>query len=234
MMDKIMDLARKNNLAVIEDAAQAILASYNGKRGGSYGQTGCFSLYPMKILGGAGDGGVMITDKEEVAQKIRFLRDHGQNRQTGEVIGYGVNSRLDNVHAAVLNIKLKHLPGWIDRRTELAKLYHKGLSELSPDHLRLPPAPYENSTQRDSWQNYVIRARERDKLVNCLEENGVEVLVSWRIPMHHQKALGLGHFRLPETEALSLEVISLPLNTEITNEQVEYVVDRIKAFYKKH
>jgi dTDP-4-amino-4,6-dideoxygalactose transaminase len=230
-MEKVMDIANKHNLLVIEDSAQALGATFDGKKAGSFGLTGCFSLYPMKILGGVGDGGILVTNDEGIAQKIRFLRDHGQNRETGDLIGYGFNSRLDNLQAAIINLKLKYLPRWIERRRELANIYHQGLSDVP--HVKLPPPPQTGGRYFDVFQNYVIQSQERDKLVDYLRECGIEVLISWPKPMHHHEALGLKHFKLPETEKISREVVSLPMNTEISNEQVEYVVDCVRNFYKK-
>ncbi len=199
-----------------------------GKKAGSFGLTGCFSFYPAKILGGIGDGGIMVTNSVEIAEKIRLLRDHG--RETKEDIAfYGFNSRLDNLQAAVLDVKLKHLPDWIDRRRELASLYEQGLSAVA--QIKTPPPP-QQSRYFDVFTNYVLRAEERDALVAYLGECGIEILVSWPIPMHHQKGLGLGHFHLPETERISREVLSLPLNTEISNEQVEFVIESIGKFYQ--
>jgi dTDP-4-amino-4,6-dideoxygalactose transaminase len=202
---------------------------FNGKKAGSIGFTGCFSHYPAKILGGFGDGGVVTTNDGEAAKKIRLLRDHGQERATGEILFYGFNSRLDNLQAAILDVKLKYLPDWIERRRKLAVRYEVGLSDIS--QVQTPPPP-EMGHYFDVFTNYVIQAQERDRLVTHLRECGIEVLISWPIPMHHQRALGLEHFHLPETERISREVVSLPLNSEISNEQVDYVVDSIRKFYK--
>ena len=230
-MERLMDVAVRYNLIVIEDACQALGASFDGKRAGSFGLTGCFSLYPMKMLGGAGDGGIVLTNDAEIAKKVRFLRDHGQNRETGELTGYGFNSRLDNLQAAILNLKLKYLPQWIDRRRELASIYHEGLLDVS--QVQLPVPPQTNGRYFDVYQNYVIRAQERDKLVEHLRENSIEVLISWPKPMHHHKALDLKHFELPETERICKEVVSLAMNTEVSNEQVGYVIDCIRNFYER-
>ena len=228
-MKRLMTIADKYNLVVIEDAAQALGASFDGKNAGSIGFTGCFSHYPAKILGGFGDGGIVTTNDEDAAEKMCLLRDHGQNRATGEILFYGYNSRLDNLQAAILDVKLRYLPKWIERRRELAALYQAGLSDLP--EVQIPPSP-DTGLYFDVFTNYVIRAWERDKLAEYLRESGIEILISWPIPMHHQSALGLGHFHLPETERISREVVSLPLNNEISNEQVDYVVDSIKRFYK--
>jgi len=228
-MEKIMEIADEHDLTVIEDAAQALGASFNGKRGGSFGLTGCFSLYPAKLLGAAGDGGFLTTNDEEMAEKIRLLRDHGQDRKTGKILFYGFNSRLDNVQAAILNVKMKYMPHWIERRREIAKTYHKGLSDLA--EVKLPPPPTTKGPYYDVYQNYVVRVKERDALVKFLEKNGVETMISWRTPNHLQPALNLTHFKLPKTEKLSNEVVSLPMYPELTDEQVHYVIDVIHDFY---
>lgn len=230
-MEKLMAIAEKHNLMVIEDAAQALGASFDGKRAGAFGLAGCFSFYPAKILGGAGDGGIVVTNNRELVEKIRLLRDHGQQRATGNILYFGFNSRLDNLQAAILNVKLKHLPQWIERRRELAKAYHKGLSDIP--YLELPPPPKSSDRYFDVFTNYVVRTQERDRLVDHLRECSIEVLISWPKPMHHHKVLGLGHFYLPETERISKEVVSLPLNSEISNEQVEYVIESVRGFYAR-
>lgn len=230
-MEKLTNIAHKHSLLVIEDAAQAMGAAFNGEKAGSFGLAGCFSLYPMKILGGIGDGGVVVTHSEELAEKIRLLRDHGQNRKTGDLVGYGFNSRLDNFNAAILNLRLSHLQQSIERRRELAALYHQGLSDLYD--IELPPSPQTDERYFDVYQNYVIRVQERDRLVEHLNKCGIEVLISWRNPMHHHEALNLGHFHLPNTERISKEVVSLPLNTEMSDDQVGYVIESIRRFYQR-
>ena len=228
-MKRLREIAEEHNLMVIEDAAQALGASFDGKKAGSFGLTGCFSLYPAKMLGAAGDGGFAITNDDETARKIRLLRDHGQDRATGKILFYGFNSRLDNIQAAILNVKLKYLPEWIKRRRRIAKMYHEGLSDVS--QIKLPPPPTENGPYYDVYQNYVIRVKDRDRFVKFLEGNGVETMVSWRIPNHLHPALNLDHLRLPKTEKLSNEVVSLPMYPELADEQVHYAIDTIHNFY---
>jgi len=228
-MEKLMEIADEHNLIVIEDAAQALGASFSGKKGGSFGLTGCFSLYPAKILGAAGDGGFLTTNDEEIAEKIRLLRDHGQERATGKILFYGFNSRLDNIQAAILNVKLKYLPKWIERRREIAKIYDEGLSDIT--EVKLPPPPTTTTPYYDVYQNYVIRVKDRDELVKFLKEKGVETMVSWRIPNHLQPTLNLTHFKLPKTEKLSDEVVSLPMYPELTDDRAHYVIDGIHDFY---
>mgnify|MGYP001613292077 CR=1 FL=1 len=230
-MEKIMSIVGENSLIVIEDACQAWGAAFNGKKAGSIGLTGCFSLYPFKVLGGIGDGGILTTNSKEIADKISLLRDHCANRKTGEFLGFGYNSRLDNFNAAILNIKIKYLPRWVERRREVARFYHEGLKDLN--RILLPPPPDSDSQYFDVFQNYVIRSNERERLISYLAENGVETLISWPIPLHHQRDLNLGHFNLPVTERISKEVVSLPINTEISEKQVEYVIQTVRNFFNK-
>jgi len=229
-MAKLMDIAEEHDLLVIEDAAQALGAKFGGKKAGSFGLTGCFSFYPAKILGAAGDGGLVATNNEEIAEKTRLLRDHGLQRATGNILFYGFNSRLDNLQAAILDVKLKHLPKWIERRRDLASLYNQGLSDLK--ELGLPPQPQSADRFYDVYQNFVILSRERDSLVTHLREFGIEILISWPKPMHHHEALSLKRFHLPKTEQISREVLSLPMYPELNDEQVKYVIEAIHNFYK--
>jgi len=229
-MERLMAIAGKHNLPVIEDSAQALGANLGGKKAGSFGLTGCFSFYPAKILGGVGDGGIMVTNSKELAEKVRLLRDHGQNRESGEILFYGFNSRLDNIQAAILDVKLKRLPDWIERRRELATFYESGLSDLP--QVKTPPPP-QQGRYFDAYTNYVVRAEKRDELASHLRECGIEILISWPKPMHQQVGLGLSHFHLPETERVSREVISLPLYPELANEKAEYVIESVRDFYRK-
>lgn len=240
-MDRLMEIAQRHNLIVIEDAAQALGAKYNNKMAGSFGLVGSFSLYPFKVLGCFGDGGIMTTNDENLAEKVRLLRDHGQKTPTPEQARYGIkkteivcfgfNSRLDNIQAAILNLKFKHLPEWIERRREIAKIYNKGLKEIP--EIKLPPAPDSDERYFDIYQNYVLKAERRDELFNFLRENGVETLIKDPIVLHHHPALGLSHFHLPYTEQLAKGVISLPMYPELTDEEIHYVINCIQNFYKK-
>lgn len=229
-MDRLLPLAEEHGLVIVEDAAQALGATFNGKKAGSFGIAGSFSLYPMKLLGAFGDGGVLTTDDEEMNSTVRMLRDHGQNRATGEVLAYGYNSRLDNLQAAILEVKLRHFEDWVERRRELAALYDEGLADI--DEVTTPPRQNEDPRRRDVYQNYVIRAERRDELAKHLAESEVEVLVSWPVPMHHHSKLGLSGFSLPNTEEISRTVLSLPMNTEVTDDQAEYTIDRVRSFYR--
>jgi len=228
-MDKIMEIAKSHNLIVIEDAAQALGAKFNGEMAGSFGSAGCFSFYPAKLLGAAGDAGVVVTNNEEIAEKIRLFRNHGQ--KPPEIICYGWTSRLDNLQAAILNVKLKYLPEWIKRRREIAEIYNKGLADIS--QVKLPPTPDSDERYFDIYQNYVLKVQKRDELFAFLKEKGVETLIKDPIAVHRHPNLELSHFHLPYTEQLAKEVISLPLYPELTNEQIQYVIDCVKEFYAK-
>lgn len=226
-MDIIQGICSKYDLMLIEDACQSLGATFKGKRSGSFGLTGCFSMYPFKMLGAFGDAGIVTTDSEEIAKKITWLRDHGQDRESGEVKTYGFNTRMDNIQAAFLNVKLKRFPDWINRRLEVADMYRQGLNEVEEIDL-----PHFNDPNRfDVYQNYVVSSTKRDALAKHLRDHGVEVLISWESPMHSNRQLGLSHFSLPKTEALCNEVLSLPMNPDLTDEQVIYVVDTVKTFF---
>lgn len=226
-MDAVMDLAAKYDLVVVEDACQSLGSSLHGRKAGSWGTTGCWSFYPFKILGGYGDGGAITTDDPEVALFAGRMRFNGEDRETGEYHGHGFTCLLDNLQAAFLDIKLRHLPQWIVRRKEIARRYQAGLSDL-PD-LRLPH--YDTPGYDDVYQNYVVRAKQGDAFSNYLKANGIEVLTQFRKPYYKHEALKLVDRGFPETEALSREVCSLPMNVEITDAQVDYVIGVVRSFY---
>jgi dTDP-4-amino-4,6-dideoxygalactose transaminase len=238
-MERLMAIARKHNLIIIEDAAQSLGASFKGKMAGSFGLTGCFSFYPAKILGCFGDGGAVTTNNSRIAERIRLLRDHGQKPPEAEqarygvkktkIVCYGWNSRLDNLQAAILNLKLKHFKKWIKRRRKIAMLYNKGLSRIGG--LRLPPAPDSDQKFFDVFQNYVLRVQKRDELFKFLKRKGIETLVKDPVPNHWHKGLSLSQFKLPYTEQLAREVISLPMYPELTNNQINYVIECVRKFY---
>lgn len=225
-MDRCLEIARQHRLVLIEDAAQALGATFGGRPAGSFGQASCFSFYPAKLLGAAGDAGAACTDDPDVAHRLRLLRDHGRETKDSHVL-FGFTSRLDNLQAAILNAKLPCVPAWIARRRSLAKIYDRELADLS--QVRTPPRP--DASHEDIYQNYVIRAQRRDDLVAHLRERGVEVLVSNPVPAHKHPALGLSEYRLPMTERLAGEVVSLPLVPELEDEQIEYAAAQVRAFY---
>ena len=229
-MGRLVAIAKKHNLVLIEDAAQALGAIFNRKKAGSFGLSGCFSFYPAKVLGSAGDGGIVTTNNKKIAEKIRLLRNHCQKTKT-KIVCYGFTSRLHNLQAAILNVKFKYLPEWLKKRRKIAQIYTKGLSKIL--EIKLPPSLDSDSNHFDVYQNYVIRAKKRDKLFEYFRKNGIETLIKDPIPNHWQKSLGLKHFRLLNTERFAKEIISLPMYPELTNKQVEYVINCVKKFYKK-
>jgi dTDP-4-amino-4,6-dideoxygalactose transaminase len=226
-MDKIINIAKKHNLFIIEDSAQALGASYGKMKAGSI--MGAFSFYPAKILGCFGDGGALTTNSKKIADIVTALRDHGQKTKK-DILFYGWNSRLDNLQAAALNVKIKYLPKWLKRRREIASIYDAGLKNIKG--IILPPAPGERPNY-DVFQNYVLRAGKRNSLFNFLKEKGVETLIKDPKPTHFHKGLNLRRFKLPLTERLAKEVISLPMYPELENSQVDYVIEKVKEFYRK-
>ena len=226
-MGRLMDLAERHNLIIIEDAAQALGAKYKGRRAGSFGLTGCFSFYPFKALGAFGDAGAVTTGDEEIAIRIARLRFNGEDRKTGEYHFHGFTCLLDNLQAAVLDVKLRHFPRWLKRRRRVAGMYREGLSGVGD--LRLPH--FEGDEYQDSYQNYVVRTKRRDELAEYLKNNGVEVLIHWRKPMWEHRGLGMKAYSLPQTESICREVLSLPLNPEISDENVACVIKTVRKFY---
>ncbi len=229
-MDGVMAVAKKHGLAVIEDAAQALGATFRGKKAGSFGLAGCFSFYPFKSLGGIGDGGAVTTDDPEVARFASLVRFNGEDRQTGEFHYHGYTALLDNVQASVLDVKLRHLPKWIEHRRKIAGLYREGLEGI--EGLNLPH--FSGGEYFDSYQNYVIRTQYREELRKYLKNQSVETLVHWAKPMWEHKGLALVDPGLPETESICREVISLPMSAETTSEHVEITVGCIRDFFASH
>ena len=228
-MVRIMEIAEKYKLVVIEDACQSLGSSMVGKNAGSWGLTGCWSFYPFKILGGYGDGGAITTNDPDVALFARRMRYNGEDRDTGEYHGHGFTCLLDNLQAAFLDVKLRHLPAWIVRRKAIAERYRAALSDI-PDLL----LPHYNDPRRDHvYQNYTVRAKQGDDFSEYLKKNGVEVLTQFRKPYYRHEALNLEDRGFPATEALSREVCSLPMNVEITDEEIDYVIDVVRKFYNK-
>ncbi len=226
-MERLMEIARRHGLKVIEDAAQALGATFGKKMAGSFGDAGCFSFYPFKALGGFGDGGAVTTDDPSLARRAVLLRYNGEDRETGEYHHHGYTALLDNVQAAVLDVKLGRLPGWVEHRRETAERYRRGLRGIPG--LTLPH--FSQDRQSDSFQNYVIRTRHRDRLRESLREDGIETLVHWPKPMWEHRGLGLEDPGLEGTQRICREVISLPMSAETTPEQVDLTVGSIRKFF---
>jgi len=228
-MPRVMEIAKKYNLAVIEDACQSLGSSVNGIGAGAWGLTGCFSFYPFKILGGYGDGGAITTNSEEVATFARRMRFNGEDRETGEYHGHGFTCLLDNMQAAFLDVKLRYMREWIKKRKAIANQYREALSDV-PD-LLLPH--YDRAGFDHVYQNYTLRSKQGSAFSDYLKANGVEVLTQFRKPYYKHEGLKLIDRGFPETEALSREVCSLPMNVEIDDDEVEYVIQVVRSFYGK-
>jgi dTDP-4-amino-4,6-dideoxygalactose transaminase len=221
----ISDVAVRHGLAVIEDAAQAHGASYAGRRIGGHNAFSAWSFYPGKNLGALGDGGALTTDDDDLAQKVRALRNYGSTRKyVNEVVG--LNSRLAPIQAAVLRAKLPALTEWNARRKRVARLYDEGLADTA---LVLPPR---DDVCVGSWHLYVIRAGNRDALQTYLAAQGIETIVHYPIPPHHQKAYcgtPLAAWDLPITERLAGQVLSLPIGPHLSMENASRVVEVLRA-----
>lgn len=228
-MDRILAIADKHGLAVIEDAAQALGATFDGKCAGSQGRAGCFSFYPFKVLGGFGDGGAITTNDSQLARMATLLRYNGEDRETGEYHYHGQTALLDNVQAAVLDVKLRHLPDWIAHRRRIAGLYRRGLSKIP--QLRLPH--FDETRRSDIYQNYVVRTAFRDQLRAYLKEQGIETLVHWPKPMWEHRGLELTVPDVPETLSICREVLSLPMSAETTEDHVTTTVVCLQRFFSE-
>ena len=228
-MDKIIAIADLHGLKIIEDSCQALGAKYKGRFAGTFGEAGTFSFFPAKTLGCFGDGGAMITDNDDIAQKAKEIRDHGRGK-SGKVERWGFNARLDNLQAAILSFKIDKYDHDIARRREIAALYHDRLGAL--DQLLLPPGPDENSDHFDVYQNYEIEAENRDGLREHLQDNGVGTILQWGGHTIHQfDALNLND-DLPFTEEMTKKFMLLPLHTALSDTEVEYVCKHIRSFYQ--
>ena len=227
-MTPLRELAQRHGLDIVEDAAQGLGSQFDGQAAGTFGLAGAVSFYPAKTLGCLGDGGCVMTDDDEMYEKLLLLRDHGRNR-AGEVVAWGGNSRLDNLQAAILNRKLDSYKQAIEYRRRLARLYQKRLNGIS--ELRLPPGPDSDPKHFDIYQNYEIECDRRDDLRDHLSQAGVGTMIQWGGKGVHQlKTLGFDQ-QLPFTEALFKLLLLLPMNTSLDEEDVETICDHIRGFY---
>jgi dTDP-4-amino-4,6-dideoxygalactose transaminase len=231
-MEEIKRIADKHNLKVIEDAAQAIGAKQNGKNVGELGTTAAYSFFPTKNLGAYGDAGMIVTDDEEVAENCRVIRVHGSKpKYYHHVLGY--NSRLDELQAAILNVKFPHLDNWSEQRRKHAAYYTELLNEKLPGKV---VTPIEKEGNYHVFHQYTIRVEKRDELQAFLKENDVASMIYYPLPLHVQpvfKDLGYKEGDLPVSEKAAKEVISLPMFPELKREQQEYVVEKIVEFFNK-
>ena len=232
-METIIKISKKYKLAVIEDAAQTIGATYKGKMAGSIGDFGSFSFYPSKNLGGFGDGGMVTTNNEKLSEKVRILRVHGSKPKYYHKF-VGINSRLDELQAAVLRIKLKHLETWTNNRIERAERYDTlfkdaGLSDIVS-------LPVRRAYNRHVFNQYIVRVKRRDALRDYLAKEGIGTEIYYPVPLHLQqcfKYLGYKKGDFPASEKAARETLALPIYPELALEEQEYVVKNIAEFYRK-
>jgi dTDP-4-amino-4,6-dideoxygalactose transaminase len=227
-MDAIGAVAERHQLAICEDAAQALGSRFKGRGAGTFGVFGTISFYPAKLLGCFGDGGALITNDAETATRVALLRDHGRN-EDGRVVAWGYNSRLDNLQAAILNHKLKTFQKDIERRRAIATIYQAELDEVA--EVTLPPGPSSDPRHFDVYQNYEIECDARDQLKTHLEQEGVRTIIQWAgTPVHQFKELGFT-VDLPVTDNLFRRCLMLPMNVTLADEDVRYISGVIRRFY---
>jgi len=228
-MEKLMEIANKHNLIVIEDCAQSHGSEFKGKKSGTFGHASCFSFYPGKNLGSYGEGGGVATNSFEITEKLQKIRNHGSKiKYVHEFVGY--NYHMHGFQGAVLNIKLKHLDKWNARRLEIANIYNSELKKL--DDVQIPSI---DPSGKHVFHLYVIRISFREELIEFLKQNGVGTNIHYPHPLHLQesyKDLTYKQGDFPVAEEFAPKLLSLPMFPEMTNEQALYVADQIKAFYK--
>ena len=236
-MDGILKATERQGIPIVEDAAQAIGARYDGRPAGSIGTVGCFSFFPSKNLGAYGDAGLVITSDPILAERVRHLRVHGEyEKYVHQEVG--INSRLDALQAAVLEVKIPHLDGWSDGRRRNAETYNRLLSErgLKPDKVKTPfNTEANNKRHRHIFNQYTLRVRDRDALAEHLRKREIGHAIYYPLPLYLQpcfKDLGYQRGLCPEAERAAAEVISLPIYPELTEEQLTAVVDAIEEFYQ--
>ena len=227
-MDPILHIAKKYGLKVIEDCAQAHGAEYKGKKVGSIGDIGCFSFYPGKNLGAYGDGGAIVTNDDVLALKARMFANHGRISKYDHEIE-GINSRLDGIQAAILSVKLRHLPEWTEKRRQNACLYNELLKETELI------TPYEIEGVKAVYHLYVVRVKKeiRDKLQNYLKENGISTGIHYPIALPNLKAYAYIENRndFPEATKASQEILSLPMYAEMSVGETNHIVETIRRFH---
>jgi len=225
-MNEILSLAKKYNLKVITDAAQAHGALYDGQKVGSVADATAFSFYPTKNLGALGDAGAVTTNDPDLAERIIYLRNYGSKERYKNEF-QGINSRLDEIQAAILNVKLPFLESENERRRIIARRY---LAEIKLKDLVLPP---DDRTDADAWHLFVVRHPDRTAFIEFLDKTGVQTNVHYPLPIHKQKAYAaINHYSLPITEEIHKQVISLPLNPVLLDEEVSYIIEAVNKYQK--
>jgi len=231
-MDEILAVAERHNVPVVEDACQAIGAAYRDRNAGTMGDLGCFSFFPSKNLGGAGDGGMVVTSNPDLAERVRLLRTHGSHQKYFHSI-VGFNSRLDELQAAILRVKLPYLRQWSNARRENALRYENDFLAAGLLSQITPPSVLPNRSH--IFHQYVIRARMRDELTAFLKSAGIGTEIYYPVPLHEQecfRTLGYTANDLPRSHSASKEILALPIYPELSDAQRHCVVDSIAAFYR--
>jgi dTDP-4-amino-4,6-dideoxygalactose transaminase len=224
-MDRIIEIAQKHKLLVIEDCAQAHGALYKGKRVGSIGDIGCFSFYPTKNLGAIGDGGAIVTNNQEFAAKARLLREYGwKERYISHIDGW--NSRLDEIQAAILRVKLRHLDEDNEKRITIAKKYNEEFQNLEIT------IPHVRSGVKHVYHLYVIRSSQRDTLLAFLKKENIGALIHYPFAVHQQPFLDSSHLNLPQTDRIVKEILSLPMYPELTKDDISNIIKVVSLFHK--
>lgn len=227
-MDALQAIAGKNGLLIVEDAAQALGSRFKGKQAGTFGVASAISFYPAKTLGCLGDGGAVLTNDDAMQRKMFLLRDHGRD-ETGEVVMWGLNTRLDNLQAAILDYKLARYEEEIARRRAIAALYQELLAAVG--ELVLPPGPDSDPDHFDIFQNYELEAERRNELKAYLKQHGIGTLIQWGGKAVHQFE-GLGFdVSLPITERMFTRCLMLPMNCSLSDDDVHYVCQMVRQFY---
>lgn len=231
-MDDLKDIAQRHNLLLLEDAAQALGAKYKGQPSGTIGRFGTFSFYPSKMLGCFGDGGILVTNDDNLGRRVLLMRNHGADPdQNKKIVSWGTNCRLDNIQAAILNFKLKHFANDIARRRVIARQYHEAFHEI--EDLNLPPAPDSDPDYFDVYQNYEIESGRRDELREFLAERGIGTIIQWGgVPIHQMAFLGFNQ-NLPKTDRFFERCLLLPMNHMLSDEDVNYICDTVHEFYRR-
>lgn len=226
-MDKIMEIAGKYNLKVIEDAAQAFGAVYKERKVSSIGDIGCISFFPSKNLGAFGDAGMITANDEELAQKIKIITSHGSRKKYYHE-ALGVNSRLDTIQAAILNVKLKYIEKYHEARITAANKYNERLKDYTI-------IPYVLPYVKHIFHQYSIRVKDRDNMQKYLAEQGIPAMIYYPVPLHLQKAYRYSYKAgdFPVTEEIAKDIISLPMHTELSDEQIDYITEKVISFIKK-
>jgi dTDP-4-amino-4,6-dideoxygalactose transaminase len=225
-LKELLELAQARGITLVEDCAQAIGALHHGQPVGSFGRIGCFSFYPTKNLGAVGDGGLIATSDEGLAKKLKMLRAHGAERRYFHEL-HGFNSRLDELQAAILRVKLRHLDRWNARRAEIAERYRASLADRP---LRLPVVASENS---HVYHVYAVLAERRDALQQFLADRGVPTIIYYPRPLHRQKVfadLGYREGDFPVAEEIARKILPMPMYPELTEEQIDYVIATAREF----